>query len=80
MLDFATRFPADLSAVSNKVDEINEQGNAVHTVKIELNGQHGGWDVFIYFSDEELDDHGLVYTMDTHGGMSTNGMSAEGRS
>lgn len=68
-----TIFPSDLSAVSAKAEEIELYDNDVYEVKIELD--NGAWRVDFYYTDWDLNQFGLSYTMDRHGGMSTNGRS-----
>lgn len=69
MLEFGTMFPSDLSAVNNKVEEINDAGHAVHTVQILLN--NGMWQVTIVASNEDLDDVTYEMWLDHFGGIST---------
>lgn len=75
MTDWGQSFPADLSAVTNKVEEIELHDNDVYEVRIELD--NGAWRVDIFWTDWQLEQFGASYIMDTHGGMSTNGRALE---
>lgn len=66
MSDWGTKAP-NMEAVQVAARALETEGFDVHTVKIVLNGQHGGWDVIIEATDEELEDFRAYYQMDSHG-------------
>lgn len=63
-----TRLPG-LSEVNTAVDDLAEKGLDVHTVKLTLNGQHGGWDVTLEATDQDMDDVRVMYTLGNYGAM-----------
>lgn len=63
MSDWGTPVP-DLSAVHEAAQAEEAKGLDVHTITVMLNGQHGGWDVKIESTDEDMQDHTLVGVMD----------------
>ena len=59
-----------LAAVAELVDEAEAKGLDVHTIVLQLNGQHGEFDLWIRSSDDELDEHETDGTAHLSGGVS----------
>ena len=57
----------DLHEVQSKADELVRNGYDVHTIQLITNGQHGGWDVTIEATDDDLEDHKWELQMSIHG-------------
>ena len=68
MNDWGTQLP-DLTLVRNASRALEGRGFDTHTVTIVLNGQHGGWDVTIEATDEDLQDHEFTYILERHGSL-----------
>lgn len=56
-----------LHLVQEKADELDRAGLDVHTVSVVINGSHGGWDVTIEGTDENLDNHKHKFILDQLG-------------
>lgn len=68
MSQWGTATP-DLTMVRNAARAVEREGFDVHTITIILNGQHGGFDVTIEATNEDLEDHRAEYRLDHHGGL-----------
>lgn len=59
----------EIRAAANRVAEDGEMPLDVHTVKVTLNGQHGGWDVRLEATDEDMADVTLVGILSPFGAL-----------
>lgn len=66
MSDWGTPLP-ELTEVRHAAVALEQEGYDVHTVRIVLNGQHGGFDVEIEATDEDLEDYVAHYRLERHG-------------
>ena len=63
-----TRMP-DTSQIAETARSLGQMGFDVHTVKIELNGQHGGFDVDFLATDDNFDEYCFEFILDSNGGL-----------
>lgn len=66
MSDWGTPVP-DLSQVTYAAKGMEDEGLDVHTITVMLNGQHGGWDVRIEATNEDMEDVSRQYILERYG-------------
>lgn len=63
-----TRMP-DTSQIAEVARNFGRMGFDVHTVKLELNGTHGGFDVDFLATDDDLQDYCFEFLLDSSGSL-----------
>lgn len=58
-----------LAAVAEQVDNMETAGHDVHTIVLQLNGQHGEFDLWIRASDQDLEEQEIDATAHRMGGV-----------
>lgn len=68
-MTFHTSSENMFAAVAEVVDATEAKGLDVHTIVLQLNGQHGEFDLWIRSSDEDLEEHETDGTAHRTGGV-----------
>jgi hypothetical protein len=72
MSDWGTPVP-DLSGVTEACQGLERDGFDVGEIHIVLNGQHGGWDVTVESTNEDMEDCKHVYILERYGSVESKG-------